>query len=107
MTMPVIDGDCAAAALVTTSARMTARTKTPVMEAQSGTCRCTSRMRSGLCVIAQELDQQRAHQVRLLLLHPVTGAIEKMESDHTRARARPHLVDCTRRLIDTPIAFPR
>src|SRR5260370_19554959 len=66
-------------------------------------CRCASRVRSGLCVIAQELNEQCAHQFRLLLLHPVSGAIEKMETGHTRAGAIAHLVDCTRSLIDAPI----
>jgi cyclase len=56
--------------------------------------------------VAQKLKQQRAHKFRLLLLHPVAGAIEKMESDHLRAGALAHPVHRTRRLIDAPIAFP-
>ena len=38
---------------------------------------------SGLRVIAQELSEQCAHLFRLLLLHPMPRAIEKMESNHT------------------------
>src|ERR1700693_5112170 len=69
--------------------------------------RCASRVRSWLCVIAQELNEQSVHLFRLLLLHPMSGAIEKMEPDHMRAGTIAHLVDRTRRLIDAPIAFPR
>jgi len=58
-------------------------------------------------VIAQELNEQRAHRFRLLRLHPLSGAIEKVESDHMLAGAIAHLVDRARRLIYTPIAFPR
>src|SRR5579864_5724826 len=65
------------------------------------------RVRSGLGEIAQELNEQRAHLFRLLLLHPMSRAVEKMESHHMRAGAIAHLVDRTRRLINTPIAFPR
>jgi len=68
-------------------------------------CHRARRSRSGLCVIAQELNEQSAHQFRLLLLHPMSGAIEKMEADHMRAGAIAHLVDSTRCLIDAPIAF--
>jgi hypothetical protein len=35
---------------------------------------------SGLRVIAQRLNEQCAHLFRLLSLHPMAGAIEKMES---------------------------
>src|SRR5579872_3043384 len=37
----------------------------------------------------------------------MSGAIEKMKSEHLRAGAIAHLVDRTRSLIDAPIAFSR
>src|ERR1700686_5091762 len=67
---------------------------------------CRARVRSGLCVIAQEPNEQRAHQFRLLLLPPMSGATQKMESGHVRAGAIAHFVDRARRLIDAPIALP-
>src|SRR6266436_3957761 len=63
--------------------------------------------RSGLCVIAQEFNQQLTHLLRLFLLHPMSGAIDKVESHHMCAGSGAHLVDSARRLIDAPIAFPR
>src|SRR5580658_3250699 len=62
---------------------------------------------SCLYIIPQKLDEQRTHLFRLLLLHPMSGAIEKMESGHMRAGAITHPVDRARCLIDAPIAFPR
>src|SRR5689334_18542107 len=65
------------------------------------------RARLGLGGIAQELHEQRGHLFGLLLLHPMSGAIEKMKSQHMRAGAIAHFVDRTRSLIDAPIAFSR
>src|SRR5436853_4685906 len=36
----------------------------------------------------------------------MSSSIDKMESDHMCARAIAHLVDCTWRLIDAPVASP-
>lgn len=66
-----------------------------------------SSVRSRCCVIAEELNQQSTDQFRLLLLYPMSGAIEKMKSNHIRAGGIAHPVDRTRRLIDAPIAFSR
>src|ERR1051325_2478469 len=63
--------------------------------------------RSGLRVIAQEFNQQRADLFRLLLLHPVPCAVEKMKPDHMRAGAGAHLVNRSWSLIHAPIAFAR
>src|SRR5205823_2884611 len=41
----------------------------------------------------------------LLLLNPMPGAIEEMESDHMCACGVAHLVDRARRLVDAPVAF--
>jgi hypothetical protein len=53
------------------------------------------------------LNEQCVHQSGLLLLHPMSGAIVKMESDHMCAGTITHLVDSTPRLIDAPIFFAR
>src|SRR5579862_1681782 len=37
----------------------------------------------------------------------MSGAVEKMETGHMRARATPHFVDRAGRLIHAPIALPR
>jgi hypothetical protein len=62
---------------------------------------------SGFGGIAEELDEQRAHDFGLLLLNPMAGAIDEMKADHVRARAIAHLVHRARRLVDAPIALPR
>src|SRR6266550_3132442 len=56
-------------------------------------------------VIAEELKQQCVHLFWLLLLNPMPGAIEEMESDHMCACGVAHLVDRARRLVDAPVAF--
>ena len=39
------------------------------------------------------MNQQSADLFRLFLLHPMSGAVKKMESDHARAGAGAHPVD--------------
>ena len=34
------------------------------------------------CLLAQEIEQQRDDLLRLLLLHPVPGAVEQLAADH-------------------------
>ena len=62
---------------------------------------------SGFGGVAEELNEQRADDFGLLLLNPMAGAIDEVESHHVRARAVAHLVHRARRLIDAPIALPR
>jgi hypothetical protein len=54
-------------------------------------------MRSRLCEIAQKLHEHCAHHFGLFPLHPMSGAIDKMESHHMRAGGIAHLVHRARR----------
>ena len=47
-----------------------------------------------VAVIAQESEQKTAHLLGLLLLNPVAGAVDEIESDHLGAGCRPHLLGC-------------
>ena len=52
------------------------------------------------CVLAaQEVEQQPDHRVGLLLLHPMSGAIDQMAADHSRAGGGLHGFEHARPLI--------
>src|SRR6185295_12261237 len=53
----------------------------------------------------KELEEQPAHLLGLLLLHPVAGSIQQVEPHHMRAGSRLHLIHGSRRLINTPVAL--
>src|SRR4051794_1108653 len=52
----------------------------------------------------QELDEQRADPLRLLLLDPVPGAVDEMRAGHVRARRLLHPLQRARILIRAPVA---
>src|ERR1700746_2137784 len=54
-------------------------------------------------LLAQEIDQQRDDLLRLLLLHPVPGAVEQLAADHTGADLL-RAFESPRRLVDAPVA---
>src|SRR5436305_463199 len=43
--------------------------------------------------LLQELDEQLAHGFGLLLLHPVSGALDQVRRDHLRARDLLHALE--------------
>src|SRR2546422_3411692 len=55
----------------------------------------------------KKLEEQPADSLVLLLLHPVPGAIQKMDASHLGAGLRPHDLDGAGALIGAPITFPR
>src|SRR5580692_5614784 len=61
--------------------------------------------RSSACPSRQELDEDLAHSLVLLLLHPMAGAVDDMAAEHARAGALLHLLDAPRNLCETPIAL--
>ncbi len=54
----------------------------------------------------QELEDQFADLLGLLLLHPMPGALDQMCAQHAGARHLLHGLECTGSLIDAPVAFP-
>src|SRR6516164_171301 len=54
---------------------------------------------------SEKLDQQLAHPLRLLLLHPMAGAIDQMTAQHPRAHALLHPFKIAGTLVGSPIAF--
>src|SRR5208282_2614242 len=62
---------------------------------------------SCLLLPLQKLDQQLAHPLRLLLLHPMAGTIDQMAAQHPRAGALFHALEIARTLVSAPIAFAR
>src|SRR4029450_3975365 len=62
------------------------------------------RLGASRLLVTQKLNDQRAHLLRLFLLHPVPSALQQMKAQHSRTRGGPHSVDSTRRLIDSPVA---
>jgi hypothetical protein len=56
--------------------------------------------------LLDEGEQERAEPNRLLLLDPVTGAVDQLDAAHPRRRLRPHKIDRARRRIGAPIALP-
>src|SRR5688572_25808293 len=55
----------------------------------------------------QEVQQQPADRLGLLLLHPMAGAVEQVGADHTGAGGLLHALEGAGPLIDTPIALAR
>src|SRR5271169_1606445 len=62
---------------------------------------------SCLSLPLQKLDHERAHPRRLLLLHPMAGAIDQVATQHPRARALLHPLEIAGPLVGPPIAFSR
>src|ERR1700730_5844492 len=60
---------------------------------------------SRLSLPLQKLDQQLAHPLRLLLLHPMAGAVDQMAAKHPRARALLHPLEIAGPLVSPPILF--
>src|SRR6516162_5861921 len=54
---------------------------------------------------SKKLDQQLAHPLRLLLLHPMAGAIDQMTAQHPGAHALLHPFKIAGTLVGPPIAF--
>ena len=64
---------------------------------------CVPRLSRRTLRILQELRQKQAYFVRLLLLHPVTGAIDEMTADHVGASLGLHRLKDARALIGAPV----
>src|ERR1700722_18529706 len=64
-----------------------------------------SRRSPALRWMPQKRKQQLGRLFRLLLLHPMAGAIDEMKADHVGAGAVPHALRGTGRLIGAPITF--
>src|SRR5271156_5086552 len=62
---------------------------------------------SCLSLPLQKVDQERAHPLRLLLLHPMAGAIDQVATQHPRACALLHPLEIAGTLVSSPIAFSR
>src|SRR6516165_236484 len=62
---------------------------------------------SRLLLPSQKLDQQLAHPLRLLLLHPMAGTLDQMTTQHPRADALLHPLEIAWALIGPPIALSR
>src|ERR1700751_6157680 len=56
-----------------------------------------------LRLLAQEIEQQRDDLLRLLLLHPVPGAVEQLTADHAGADLL-RAFESARGLVDAPVA---
>src|SRR4030088_2124730 len=57
--------------------------------------------------LLHELQQHFTYPLRLLLLHPVAGAIDQMNAEHPCAGARLHRLEDARALISAPILLAR
>ena len=55
----------------------------------------------------KKLEEQPADGLVLLLLHPVSSAIQKMNASHLGARGRPHGLDGAGALVGAPITLSR
>src|SRR5436190_7772817 len=53
----------------------------------------------------QEFEQVTGYLLRLLLLHPVPGALDEVAAGHSRAGALLHALEIARPLIDPPVAL--
>src|SRR5215472_14512411 len=62
---------------------------------------------SRLSLQLQKLQQEPAHLLRLLLLHPMAGAVDQMAAEHPRASTLLHSLEVTGALVGSPIAFSR
>src|SRR5581483_12043127 len=60
-----------------------------------------------LCSPFEEVEQQAAHFGRLLLLHPMAGAVDQMAAEHLRAAAALHRFERAWALIGAPILLAR
>src|SRR5205807_367723 len=60
---------------------------------------------SPLLLPPQKVDQQLAHMFRLLLLHPMPGAVDQVASHHTRACPLLHQLKIAGTLVGSPVAF--
>src|SRR5712691_5641052 len=58
-------------------------------------------------LLVKELHEQLAHLLRLLLLHPVPGALDQMAAKDARAGALPHALDIAGNLVGAPVALAR
>src|SRR3954467_12821007 len=68
--------------------------------------RRSSRVKSR-AAFRQEIEQQAAHPGRLLLLHPVTRAVDKVAAEQLRAGPRLHRLEHAGTLIGAPILLAR
>ena len=57
--------------------------------------------------ILNEGEQKRAKSTRLLLLYPMTSAVDQLDASHLRRRLRPHDIERARRRIGAPIVNRR
>src|ERR1035437_2106428 len=57
--------------------------------------------------LRHELQQQTGKLLRLLLLHPVAGAVDQMTADHAGARGRLHRLEYAGALVSAPVLFAR
>src|SRR2546422_2804800 len=57
--------------------------------------------------LVKKLEEQPRDGFVLLLLHPVSGAIQKMNATHLRAHGRPHGLDGAGALVGAPITLSR
>src|SRR5690242_16557563 len=53
----------------------------------------------------QQLEQQFGHSFRLLLLHPMAGAVEQMTAEHAGAGSLLHALEGAGALVSAPIAL--
>src|SRR5207245_4034133 len=60
---------------------------------------------SSLLLKLQKLDQQLAHPFRLLLLHPMPGAVDQVTTRHPGARALLHPLEIAGTLVRPPVAL--
>src|ERR1700680_588702 len=58
-------------------------------------------------LVLQKPYEQLAHLLRLFLLNPMSRTVDKMKSQHPRARADLHALDAARNLVDSPVALSR
>lgn len=56
--------------------------------------------------LLDKVEQERAEPKRLLLLHPVTSAVDQRDVSHSRRCLCPHKIERARRRIGAPIALP-
>ena len=56
--------------------------------------------------LLHEGEQERAEPNRLLLLDPVTGAVDQLDAAHPRRGLRSHQIERARRRKGAPIARP-
>src|SRR5258708_3358491 len=57
--------------------------------------------------LLHELQQQMTNLLRLLLLHPVAGAVYQMNAEHARAGAFLHRLEHAGALVGAPVLFAR